>query len=54
MFLEGKLTYSGLAIAAVSYLLDKYDVTVIGYDEPTVAGVLVGLVIAVIGRARRG
>lgn len=52
-FLQGGLTYVGLAVAGVSYLLDKLEFAVSGFDNATVAGVLVGLGVALYGRARR-
>lgn len=51
--LQGKLTHSGLAVTAVSWLLDKADLAVAGFDQATVAGVVIGLVAAVYGRIRR-
>lgn len=52
-FLQGGLTYVGVATAAVSYFLDKLELSVVGFDNVTVAGVLVGLGVAVYGRVRR-
>lgn len=51
--LQGKVTHSGLVITALSFLLDKLDLAVPGFDETTVAGVVVGLLLAVYGRVRR-
>jgi len=51
--LQGGLTYSALAVTAVSYVLDLLQIVPEGYDAATVAGVLVGLVLAAYGRFRR-
>lgn len=52
-FLQGSLTYVGIAISGVSYVLDHFHIVVTGYDSVTVAGVLVGLGVAIYGRIRR-
>lgn len=51
--LQGKLTYSGVLVTGLSYVLDALGVVPEGYDGVTVAGVLVGLVATVYGRFRR-
>jgi small-conductance mechanosensitive channel len=51
--LQGALTYVGIAISGVSFVLDHFGIVVTGYDSATVAGVVVGLALAVYGRIRR-
>jgi hypothetical protein len=50
---QGKLTYSGILLTGLSYVLDTLQLVPEGYDAATVAGVLVGLVAATYGRFRR-
>lgn len=52
-FLQGGLTYIGIATSAVAFFLDKLELSITGFDSVTVAGVLVGLGVAVYGRVRR-
>ena len=50
---EGKLTYSGLLIAALSVVLTASGLVPLGLDVTTVATSLVGLGLAAYGRWRR-
>jgi hypothetical protein len=51
--MQGGVTYTGLAIAAVAYVLQQWGLVPPGMDSAAVAAVLVGLAVAVYGRVRR-
>lgn len=51
--LQGGMTHSGLGLTAVAFVLNQLQLVPDGYDAVTVAGVVVGLVVAAYGRIRR-
>lgn len=51
--LQGGVTYMGLAVAALSYVLQHWELVPPGYDSTATATVLIGVALAAYGRVRR-
>lgn len=51
--MQGALTYTGIAVTLLGYVIQQLGITPEGYDSTTVATVIVGLALSVYGRYRR-